>query len=91
MYTEEMKKQLLTEAQPCDYELLNIKYKKEMYKIEYTVRYLHPAIRFVVKNSDSVEEYIITDFLTVLTKSDTNINLIKRMIEIVINSLQTKE
>ena len=88
---EEVKKQLLTNAQPYDYKLLNVEYKKEMYEIKYTVRYLHLAIRFAVKNSSSVGGYIITDSLIVSTKPGININLIKHMIEIVMNSLQTKE
>ena len=88
---EEAKKQLLTDAQPYDYELLNIIYKKEMYKVEYTVRYLHPAVRFAVKNFSPVKGYIVTDPLTVSTKPSININLIKCMIEIVIDSSQIKE
>ena len=83
---KEVKKQLLTDAQPYDYELLNIKYEKEMYEVEYTVRYLHPAVRFAVKNFNSVEEYIIINPLTVSIKSDMNINLMKHMIELVTDS-----
>ena len=88
---KEIKKQLLTKAQPCDYKLLNIKYKNEMYEIEYTVRYLHPAARVAIKNFSSIEGYIITDSLTLPTKPSTNINLMKYMIEIVTDSSQTKE
>ena len=77
---------MLIKAQPHDYKLLNIEYKKETYKVEYTVRYLHPAIRFVIKNFGSIQEYIITDPLTVSTKPGMNINLIKCMIGIVMDS-----
>ena len=84
---KEIKKQLLTKTQSYDYELLNIKYKNEIYEIEYTVRYLHPAVRFAIKNSDLIKGYSITNFLTVFTKRSMNINLIKRMIEIVTDSL----
>ena len=83
---KEVKKQLLADAQLCDYKLLNIKYKKETYKIEYTVRYLHPAVRFAVKNFKSVEENIVNNLSIVFTKPGTNINLTKCMVEIVTNS-----
>ena len=88
---EKAKKQLLTNAQPHDYKLLNIEYKKETYEVEYAVRYLHPAVRFAVKNSGPVRGYIITDPLTVPTKPSMNINLTKCMVEIATDSLQTKE
>ena len=88
---KEMKKQLLTDAQSHDFELLNIKYEKEIYEVEYTVRYLHSAVRFAVKNFSSVRDYIVTDSLTVSTKLSMNINLIKHMIEIVTDSLWIKE
>ena len=78
---KEVKKQLLTDAQPYDYKLLNIKYKKTMYEIEYVMRYLHPAVRFAVKNSNSVKGYIITNSFTVPTKLSTNINLMKCIIK----------
>ena len=34
---EEAKKQLVTEAQPHDYELLNVKYEKEVYEAGYFI------------------------------------------------------
>ena len=88
---EEAKKQLLADAQPRDYELLNIEYEKETYEVGYTVRYLHPAVRFAVKNSGPVRGYIATDPPAVPTKPGTNINLTKRMVGIATDSSRTKE
>ena len=88
---EEAKRQLIAKAQLQDCELLNIKYEKEIYEVEYFVKYLHPASWFAVKNAGPKGGYTNTEPPELSVKPGTNTALTKKIISLATDSIRSKE
>ena len=88
---EKAKKQLVVDAQPHDCKLLNVEYEREIYEVGYSIKYLHPAVRFAVKNAGPKGCYTGTEPPQLPSKLGTNTNLTKRLVGIATDSSRSKE